>query len=1292
MTNRAVVMTDADVARSLLFAALALEDHLIDRDQLAQAWTAWTLNLHESMADLLTRRGLISAEVRREVDRRLECKLTEHQRDPAATLDAITDATALAASPQVDHSNAPTTLGSLTLIKESQETLVGTAHPEPASPSTVQQAGVTEATCPDAPPAAIAGPTAAHAPGRGVPPATIGSETLIGPAPTDPLPNGHTPAPVETLVGPTDTDWSVSKRAVSDRPSIPGYEVQDLLGRGGMGVVYRAVQKHLKRPVALKMVRGDLSFDPGQVERFRVEAESIASLRHPNVVQIYEIGESGGVPYFSLEMLEGGTLARRLSSGPMVARAAATLTATLARTIAAVHRVGIIHRDLKPSNVLFDVDGTPKVTDFGLAKRLKVEDGQTLSGEVMGTPSYMAPEQAEGLTHQIGPPVDIYALGAILYEMLTGRPPFRGPTILETLRQVVFEDPVPPSRLQSRVSRDLETICLKCLAKAPARRYATADDLADDLDRFLAGEPIRARPTPFWERAAKWARRRPTAAALTAAGVVAAVGLAVAAQWYNAYQQDQARRREEQVTRMRMEGLDDLDRGRRQRARGELADARVTLTSLLAKLRPEPSLADLGRRAQGELDEVQRLLAADAARSADQEGFARFGQLHDQALLLDGYAAVFPETLSGETAAGESVPGGGGRPAPARREAPTKRTRAAARGALAVFAPAGDGPGLMPVVPPGSLSPEQRAEVESGGYLMLMVLSEAVARPLPGEDPRRQAEEALAILDRTTALRPPSAAFYLRRADILERRGDARAAGLERARAAGLKPADAFDDLLLGRERFLKGDWDAARPHFEAALSRRPDLFWARCLLAIAELNSAPSRPAEAKTELTTCLLAQPSYAWLYLLRGSAYGQVGVTLGVAARAAGPGSRLAAEAEARFQDAEADFRKAHELGLDEGLGYVLLMNRGVMRFQRGSFPEATADFERAIALDKGRYNAYASLAQVLRKLGRKTEAVERLDQAIALEPRLAGLYRGRALARLDGPAPTRGETETSLRDLETSARLEPAGSRAAADDHARRGRLLLRLDRPADALAAADTALAMVRDSGRAHLVRVGALLALERYDDVLSSCDAALAAGHPSAELFRLRGLARFGRKDFAGAIDDYTQALALPADDRVETYRGRGWAHLFSNAAELALRDFDAALRLDPADPDGYAGRGAARVRLGDLRGAVADAEESIRREGRSARLLYIAAETLSLASVRAAAEANRRGRVATRDSLAYEARATELLDRSLGQTPADRKPLFWREVVARDPALRPLFQNPKILRRLEPAAGTIP
>ena len=338
----------------------------------------------------------------------------------------------------------------------------------------------------------------------------------------------------ETLVGPLDPNFPEPLTEVTDAPTIPGYHIMSVLGSGGMGIVYKAVQRQLKRTVALKMIRGDLSVEPDQLVRFRLEAEAIARLRHPNVVQIYEVGQVGGLPYFSLEMLEGGTLAERLTGAPMTARPAALLTATLARAVDAVHQVGFIHRDLKPANVLFELDGTPKISDFGLARRLEVADGQTVSGQVMGTPSYMAPEQAQGHVHQIGAPADIYALGAVLYEILTGRPPFKGPNMMETLRQVVFEDVVPPSRLQSRVPRDLETICLKALEKERMRRYATAGEMADDLERFLDSKTILARPTPSWERAVKLVRRRPVAAATIGFGLATVIGLSVAAARHSA--------------------------------------------------------------------------------------------------------------------------------------------------------------------------------------------------------------------------------------------------------------------------------------------------------------------------------------------------------------------------------------------------------------------------------------------------------------------------------------------------------------------------------------------------------------------------------------------------------------------------------------------------------------------------------------------------------------------------------------------------------------------------------------
>ena len=290
------------------------------------------------------------------------------------------------------------------------------------------------------------------------------------------------------------------------------FEILAELGRGGMGVVYKARHRLLNRIVAArkKMIGDGKHADLGEHrERFRIEAEAVARLRHPNIVQIYEFGEADGCPFVTLELLEGGSLADRLRGTTQPSRAAAGLVATLARAMHTAHQAGIVHRDLKPSNILFDRDGTAKITDFGLAKRLEVEDGDTVTGQIMGTPSYMAPEQAQGLTHKIGPPADIYALGAILYEMLTGRPPFKGASKIETLRQVVYDDVVPPSRIEHRIARDLETICLKCLQKEPTKRYGTALELAEDLDCYIDNRPIRARRTPLWERGAKWIRRHP---------------------------------------------------------------------------------------------------------------------------------------------------------------------------------------------------------------------------------------------------------------------------------------------------------------------------------------------------------------------------------------------------------------------------------------------------------------------------------------------------------------------------------------------------------------------------------------------------------------------------------------------------------------------------------------------------------------------------------------------------------------------------------------------------------------
>ncbi|HLJ95309.1 MAG TPA: protein kinase, partial [Gemmataceae bacterium] len=294
-------------------------------------------------------------------------------------------------------------------------------------------------------------------------------------------------------------------------PSIQNYEIRAELGRGGMAVVYKAWHVPLKRTVALKMILGAGHLDPERRARFRTEAESVARLQHPNIVQIFDIGEHAGRPFLALEFVEGGSLAKKLAGQPQPVQETAKTVETLARAIHHAHQKGVIHRDLKPANVLVNTDGRQMITDFGLAQAAD-EPARLRDGTIIGTAEYMAPEQAAGQFSSVGPSTDVYALGVILYEMLVGRPPFRGQTPPDTLEQVQTLDPVPPRHQQPKVPRDLETICLKCLEKEPHRRYGTAEALADDLDLFRSGKPIQARPTGPLTRSWKWCKRNPSGA------------------------------------------------------------------------------------------------------------------------------------------------------------------------------------------------------------------------------------------------------------------------------------------------------------------------------------------------------------------------------------------------------------------------------------------------------------------------------------------------------------------------------------------------------------------------------------------------------------------------------------------------------------------------------------------------------------------------------------------------------------------------------------------------------------
>jgi WD40 repeat protein len=357
--------------------------------------------------------------------------------------------------------------------------------------------------------------------------------SLLEGAPEDPLSSLIRSAVGKTEVGPLDGSYARARGSSGGLPQVPGYEVMAEIGRGGMGVVYRAVQVGLGRTVALKMLLSGAHAGADELARFRAEGEAVARLRHPGVVQVFDCGTSGGLPYFAMELVEMGSLASLLRGVPHSAEEASAFVEALAHAVAAAHRTGIIHRDLKPANILLAREGghegkpglaglAPKITDFGLARWAERGEGLTRTGALAGTPAYMSPEQAAG-KGEVGPAVDVWALGAVLYEILTGRPPFQGATTMDTLDRVRHADPVPPGRLATRLPRDLEVICLKCLEKEPGRRYPSAAALANDLGRYRRGEPIQARPAGMLERAWKWARRRPALASLLAATIAALV-------------------------------------------------------------------------------------------------------------------------------------------------------------------------------------------------------------------------------------------------------------------------------------------------------------------------------------------------------------------------------------------------------------------------------------------------------------------------------------------------------------------------------------------------------------------------------------------------------------------------------------------------------------------------------------------------------------------------------------------------------------------------------------------------
>jgi len=1101
------------------------------------------------------------------------------------------------------------------------------------------------------------------------PAADVGGTPRIEGAGADPEPTIRSPSPFTDQGQPADPhrthpEIGLGNGSVSadrggprtDFPEVPGYEIIERLGEGGMGIVYKARQLGLNRPVALKMIRGGSQARPGHFRRFATEAEAVARLRHANILQIYDIGQANGLPYVALELLEGGRLHDRLAGTPQPAGFAAELLATLARAVQKAHEAGIIHRDLKPANVLYTSDGVPKITDFGLAKRIDSNDHHTESGQIMGSPSYMAPEQARGHSRGVGAAADVYALGAILYEMLTGRPPFKGETPMETVRQVLDDEPVPPSRLVPRLPRDLETICLKCLHKDPARRYASAQALADDLVHYLHGEPILARPTPAWERAAKWARRRPLAAAAWILGGSLFLGLTAGGFAYEHNLRIDQQKLTETILARQTAGLSLLEKADAARSQGELEQAQLELSEFFPGIANERRLKSLAVRIADKRKWVRDQLAALQSQQADRDRLRADRDLFQKFRALRRQAQLYAVRL--------------GVIEPADYQ---KSLRDTALAALAVFAqdpgaPAGDWSLVRPL--PEALDQAEQDEVKGGCFDLLLILSEALGPA-----------EGLKVLDRAAALRPePTPAHHLRRAAILFQTGDKAGRAREEQLANNLPPTTALDHLALGREQLARGQFRDAIHSSQSAIRLDPDQLGAHLILAVAYFNT--QRYSEAKASLNTCIQTAPELLGLYLFRALVSGEEGNRALVRIRETpARAAEWQLEAAESFAAAEADYHHALELRPSPDLRYVLLVNRGGMSLQAGRLDQALADGEAAVELNARHYHAHALLFQICQRQGRLEEAARALDRAIERQPDRPELFRARALlvARPHEKEERKSRDLTpaqrarAIGDLEQAIRLEPANSPQTAEDHAERGRLLVASGQTTEALAAYDAALRIAPEDLKALRLRTLALLELERYDDVLAACDAFLARGKPSADLLEVRGQARLARKDFGGAISDYTVALSLTPGSAALLNR-RGWAYLFSDAFKLALADFDAAVRQDSDLGHAYSGRGLALVSLGRWRDAVADVETAVRlaTAGLKQQALYNAARVHALSLKYAAEEVSRRGEAGLALHRRLRDRAAALLLESVRQLPADRQALFWREVVASDPVLR--------------------